>query len=354
MDAQQLRIGIIGGGSISDLHLQSFNENPFASIAGICDLNVERARTKAAQYGAGFYCNEYTELLKQKDIDAIVICTWNHTHAEMAVEALHSGKHVLVEKPLSTNLPDAISVEEAVKKTGNILQVGFVRRFDPNVQILKKFIDNGEIGQIYYAKASSLRRHGNPGGWFSTKELSGGGPLIDTGIHVLDTCWYLMGRPKPQSVSGNTYYSLGNRSNVENLSFYKTADYDAQQNNVEDLANAIIRFENGASLMLDTSFALHAKENETSIKLYGNHGGAEIEPEFCIIGEQHNTILNIKPQTDSKGLDVKKAFQNQADHFVRCCLDGKKPLSSVTDGVEVMRMISAIYESAEKRKEVLL
>lgn len=354
MEVQHLRIGMIGGGSISDLHLQSFNENPFASISGICDLNVERAKIKANQYGAGFYCSDYKELLEQKDIDAIVICTWNHTHAEIAVEALQSGKHVLVEKPLSTNLPDAISVEKAVKKTGNILQVGFVRRFDSNVQILKRFIENGELGQIYYAKASSLRRHGNPGGWFSNKDLSGGGPLIDTGIHVIDTCWYLMGRPRPVSVSGNTYNSLGNRSNIENLSFYKAADYDAQQNNIEDLANAIIRFENGASLMLDASFTLHSKENETSIKLYGTHGGAEIEPEFCMIGERHDTILNIKPQTDKKGLDIKKAFRNQADHFVRSCLTFKQPLSSVTDGVEVMKIIAAIYESSEKQKEILL
>src|SRR6185312_10879237 len=129
---------------------------------------------------------------------------------------------------------------------------------------------------IYYAKGSCIRRLGNPGCWFADKERSGGGPMIDLGVHMIDICWYLMGKPKVKSVSGNVYQKLGNRSNVQNLSFYKAADYDANKNTVEDMANALVRFENGASLFVDVSFTAHAKKDEISLKLYGDKGGAEV------------------------------------------------------------------------------
>ncbi len=126
--------------------------------------------------------------------------------------------------------------------------------------MLKSFIDKDRLGDIYYAKASLLRRVGNPGGWFSDKERSGGGPLIDLGVHIIDSCWYLMGRPKVKAITGHVYDHLGNRSHIKNLSFYKAADYDASANSVEDLANALITFENGSSLMVDVSYSLHTKK----------------------------------------------------------------------------------------------
>src|SRR5690606_10372491 len=121
------------------------------------------------------------------------------------------------------------------------------------------------------------------------------GPLIDIGVHVIDLCWYLMGRPKVKSISGNTYRKLGNRSNVKNFASYRAADYNAAHNDVEDMANAVIRFENGASLMIDCSFTLHAKKEELNVKLYGEKGGIEVEPELALITEKHDTILNITP-----------------------------------------------------------
>ncbi|WP_121614508.1 Gfo/Idh/MocA family protein [Mesobacillus foraminis] len=354
MAEEILRIGIIGGGGISDVHLKAIRNNRKALIHAICDLNIRRAEEKAKEYQAPYFYSDYLELLKLETIDAVVICTWNCTHAEIAIAALEAGKHVFVEKPLSKTLEEAILIEQAVKRNKKQLQMGFVRRFEPNVMVLKKFIDEGELGEIYYAKASSLRRLGNPGGWFTDEAKSGGGPLIDIGIHIIDTSWYLMGRPRVTSVYGNTYRRLGKRANIKNLSFYKTADFNVSVNDVEDLAHAVIKFENGASLMVDCSYTLHAKKDETNLRLYGECGGAEIEPEFCLISERHDTILNIQPQTDQSGLNLLKAFQNQNDHFVECCLEGREPISTVGDGKEVMRMIMAIYESARLGHEVLL
>lgn len=347
----KVSIGLIGAGSISELHLNSYRKNPQAELYAICDVQEERAREKAEKYGAGQVYTDYRELLADPKVDAVSICTWNNTHAEIAIAALAAGKHVLVEKPLCQTVEQALQVERAVEASGKVLQVGFVRRYSSNVQMLKQFLDAGELGEIYYAKASCLRRLGNPGGWFSDKERSGGGPLIDLGVHVIDICWYLMGRPKVKSVSGNTYTKLGNRSNVKGLSFYKSSDYNVY-NDVEDLANALIRFENGASLMVDVSFTLHARKDEISVKIYGDRGGAELEPEIAIVTEKHDTILNVQPQVDKLTLDVNAAFQQEINHFVDCCLSGREPISPVRDGVEMMKILCAIYESAEKGSEV--
>src|SRR5699024_10657309 len=221
-------------------------------------------------------------------------------------------------------------------------------------QLLKKFIDEGDLGEIYYAKASNLRRLGNPGGWFSDISKSGGGPLIDIGVHIIDLTWYLMGKPRPVSVSGNTYNKLGNRSHIENLSFYQAADYDPTLNDVEDLTNALIRFENGASLFVDVSFTLQAKQNEAAVKLYGDKGGAEIEPAFSIVTEKYNTILNVTPQVDNRGFNFGQAFNNEIRHFVDAIKGRAETIAPISDGVEIMRILNAIYESARLGKEISL
>lgn len=349
-----LKVGVIGGGSISEFHIKPYSQNEAVELMALCDSNEERLAKAGENYGVNNLYLDYKEMLQNPEIEAVSICTWNNTHAEIAIAALDAGKNVLVEKPLSMTVEEALAVEEAVKRSGKILQIGFVRRHGNNTKLLKQFIDQDELGEIYYAKATCLRRLGNPGGWFSNKAKSGGGPLIDLGVHMIDICWYMMGKPKPVSVSGNTYSKLGNRSNIKNLSFYKAADYDASLNDVEDLANALIRFENGASLFVDVSFTLQAKEDELYVKLFGDKGGAEIEPELVLVTEKNDTILNVTPQVDSLSFNFEEAFNNEINHFVECCIEGKEPLAPVEDGVLVMKMLSAIYESARTNKEVYL
>ena len=349
-----LKVGVIGIGSISDMHIQAYQKHEDVELVAFCDLSEERLKEKGAHYGVKQLYTDYRELLADGSIDAVSICTWNDTHAEISIAALEAGKHVLVEKPLSMTVEEAEAVEEAVKRSGKVLQVGFVRRHADNARILKEFIDADELGEIYYAKASILRRLGNPGGWFSDISKSGGGPLIDLGVHMIDLSWYLMGRPRPVSVSGNTYKKLGNRSHIENLSFYQAADYDPTHNDVEDLTNALIRFENGASLFVDVSFSLQIKEEETRAQLFGVKGGAEIEPELAIVTEKHNTILNVTPQIDHLGFHFEKAFTNEINHFIETIQTGGTSITPVEDGVELMRIIRAIYESAETGKEIYL
>jgi predicted dehydrogenase len=349
-----LKVGVIGVGSISESHIRAYLEHEEAALIALCDINEKRLKEKGKAFNVPKLYTDYRELVKDPDIDAVSICTWNHSHAEIAIAALESGKHVLVEKPLSRTMEEAFQVAEAVKKTGNILQVGFVRRYGSNTRVLKKFIDHGDLGEIYYAKASCIRRLGNPGGWFSDIERSGGGPLIDLGVHMIDLCWYLMGKPKPVAVSGSTYRKLGNRAHIENLSFYKAADYDEKLNTVEDLANGYIRFENGATLYVDVSYTLHAKEESVTASIYGEKGGAEIEPNLLIVTEKHNTILNVAPQIDHPEFNFQEAFDNEIDHFVQSCLGRVKPLSPVEDGVQIMKILTSLYKSAKLRKEIVL
>ena len=347
-----LKIGVIGLGSISSVHINGYLKNEKVELVAFCDKNEERLAEKGKLYGVTELYDNHEALLENDEIDAVSICTWNNSHAAIAIAALESGKHVLVEKPLSMNVQEALAVEVAAKKSGKILQVGFVRRHGDSTKMLKQYIDQDELGEIYYAKASCIRRLGNPGGWFSDKSRSGGGPLIDLGVHMIDICWYMMGKPNPVSVSGNTYSKLGNRNNVKNLAFYRAADYDPSLNNVEDLANALIRFENGASLYVDVSFTLHAKEDELYVKLFGEKGGAELEPELSLVTEQNNTILNITPQVDNLSFDFEGAFINEINHFVECCRAGRESIAPVEDGVQVMKMLNAVYESAEIGKTI--
>ncbi|MFD2328591.1 Gfo/Idh/MocA family protein [Cohnella sp. GCM10020058] len=351
---KKLGIGVIGTGSISESHLNAYAANKDATIVAVCDLNKERADKAAAKYGASSVYTNYQDLLANPEVEAVSICTWNHTHAEIAIAAVKAGKHVLVEKPLSMTVEEAEAVRDAVRSSDRILQVGFVRRYDANAQLAKRFTEQGEFGELYYAKASLIRRLGNPGGWFADKDRSGGGPLIDIGVHVIDLSWYLMGRPKVKSVSGNVYNKLGNRSNVKGLSFYQAADYDASRNTVEDLANALIRFENGASLLVEVSYALHAKSDESAVRLYGTKGGFEIDPELTIVSERHDTILNVTPQVDSLKFNFQQAFQSEIDSFIASATAGTEPLSPVEDGLTMMRILRAIYESAEQGKEIEL
>lgn len=349
-----LKIGIIGVGSISNLHLKSYVANPRVELIGVQDLNLERAKEMAAQYGAKRVYKSLAELLADSEIDAVSICTWNDSHAEIAIAALEAGKHVLVEKPLSKTVAEAEAIAEAVSRTGKHLQVGFVRRFSSNATVLKSFIDAGELGEIYYAKAINVNRIGNPGGWFADSARSGGGPLIDIGIHVLDLCWYMMGCPLATTVSGTTYEKLGNRANITSLSRYKVADYDPTASDVEDLAVAFIRFENGASLTLEASYSLHASKNELAISLYGDKGGADLEPELRIVSERHDTLLNINPQVDRLSFDFDEGFEKEVNHFVLLCLGEAQPIAPVEHGVEMMRILSAVYESAALGHEIVI
>ena len=347
-----LGVAVVGAGSIATAHLDAYAAEPDAEIVAVVDRHPERAAALAVRYGVSAVYASLAEALGDERVQGLSICTANESHAELAVAALTAGRHVLVEKPLATTVPDAVGIRDAARRSGAVVQVGFVRRFSGNVATLKRFVDAGDLGEIYYGRASNLRRAGHPGGWYGALDRSGGGPLIDIGSHVLDLCWYLMGRPEPVTVTGNTYARLGERSGL-GPQRYRATDA-GRTSSVEDLANASIRFANGASLLLDTSYSLHAPEDRLSVSIHGDAGGAEVEPELRLATERHGTMLNLVPQIDHLSFDLVEGFRGEIHNFVQACLGREDVVAPVQDGIQVTRMVAGVYASAAAGHEVRL
>ena len=219
---EKIKVAVVGVGSISSYHIKNYIANPDVELYAFCDINEERLKLMGEKYGVTrLYTSEAEMLRALPEIDAVSVCTWNSAHAPCTIMALDAGKHVLCEKPMASTLEEAEAMQAAAERNGKLLMIGFVRRFGRDCDLASDLIADGKLGEIYYAKAQYLRRNGHPGGWFGRKEFSGGGPLIDLGVHSIDLVRYLMGKPKAVSVYGSTFLKLGDRSNLKNKKNYK-------------------------------------------------------------------------------------------------------------------------------------
>lgn len=348
---QKTRVGIIGTGGISHAHMIGYNALDSVEVYAACDLNEERLEAFGKKYDIRHLFTDYNEMLKLKELDGVSVCTWNNVHAPASIAALKAGKHVLCEKPMAMNAVEARQMADAADKAGKLLMVGFVRRFGNDTGIFRDFIEKGYLGDIYYGKAAYLRRCGNPGGWFSDIERSGGGPLIDLGVHVIDLLRYLMGKPKAVSVSGATFCNIGLRDEIKGISRYKAADYSTFCN-VEDMAYAMIRFDNGAVLSVETSFSLNIKEDTGSLELFGTKAGARLEPKLELYSQMEDYLVDISPvyHKDEKWFEL--IFKNEIAHYIDCIACGTECKSPAEDGVELMKILDAAYASAKSGREV--
>ena len=348
---KKINVAIIGCGSISNMHTKNYLKNENVNVVAACDINMDRVQAYCEKYDIPKYYTDYKELLKDESIDAVSVCTWNNFHAPISIDALNSGKDVLCEKPLAMNMQQALEIQEAAKKNNKLLMVGFVRRFGRNTKILNDFVKKGFMGDIYYAKTGCLRRNGNPTGWFSDSAKSGGGPLIDLGVHMIDLCRYLMGKPIAVNVFGATNNQLGPRLDVKMVDRYSPVD-KGTLSNVEDFAKAMIRFDNGAILSVEVSFSMHLKEDVLFCELYGTKAGATIEPGLEIFSNIDGYNVDITPKYTKESDYFNAIFVEEINHFVDCLANGTTCINPVEDGVELMRILDAIYESAATKKEV--
>ena len=350
----KLKVAIIGCGSISNAHINAYMANPRVELYAFCDIDESILKTQAKIYKVDKTFTDLNEMLKLDEIDAVSVCTSNAAHAKCSIAALNAGKHVLCEKPMAMNQDEAVLMKEAADRNHKLLMVGFVRRFGNDLAIVKDFVDNGYFGDIYYSKACYLRRHGSPGGWFGDKSLSGGGPLIDLGVHVIDFTRYVMGNPKPVSVYGATFEKLGNRNDVKSKVGYSSAgakNHDVF--NVEDLATALIRFDNGSVLSIEASFSLNTEKDKGCIEFFGTKAGAKLDPELKIYQNMNGYMANIDFATPT-ALSFDQLFETEINHFVSCLLDNAPCKSPAEDGVAIMSILDAIYESAKTGHEVII
>jgi predicted dehydrogenase len=349
----KVKIGMVGTGSVSDFHIQGYQAANNIELVAVCDINAKRARDFAEKYGIPRWFSSLESMLALPEIEAVDVSLPNYLHADAAIASLKAGKHVFCEKPMASDLSSAEKMVAAARETGKLLMIAFVRRFEDTARIAKDFIDAGDLGDIYYSKVTWLRRCGNPSGWFTDRAYSGGGPLIDLGVHIIDLAWYLTGKPKPISVYGATFDRLGPRQDIKAVDRYTSAD-PMHQSNIEDHAVALVRFANGSVLSVDTSFSLHIKEDTVRVELFGTKSGVSLDPTFELFSDHNGYLANLIPQVEYEKDKIRTTFARELSHFADCVQGKSECLCPAEDGLEIMRIIDAIYRSAASGSEVKL
>lgn len=346
-------VGIIGTGTISRFHMEAYKKLDNVQVIAACDINEERVRKFAREYNIPNVFTKYEDLLSMKEINAVSVTTWNIYHCPISIAALKAGKNVLCEKPLAMNSREAEEMVKTAEETSRILMVGFCTRYESPVAVLKNMIDKGDLGRIYYAKTSFIRRWGNPGGWFADIERSGGGPVIDLGVHALDIVRYLSGKPKAVSVSASVYNLIGRKPDIKGMGKYNPAD-SSEADNVEDSAAAFIKFYNGMSLFFETSWVQNIKEDSFRVELYGDKAGAQLYPALEIYEDRHDYLTQVNPVYTNYSKDDQFVFDEEIVHFIDSVSKGTECTCPGIDGFEVMCIVDAIYESAKTGKETYI
>ncbi|MEK3883680.1 Gfo/Idh/MocA family oxidoreductase [Paenibacillus sp. PL2-23] len=343
------------GGIFKAVHEGAWQEHPEAKITAVCDIREDRARETAARLGVSRVYTDYKEMLRDGDIDIVDICTPNLYHSTIAIEALQAGIHVLCEKPDAVNPEEARRMADAASASGKQLMVIRNNRFKRSSQFLKRYVEEGRMGEIYTGRCGWVRRRGIPGkgGWFTTKELSGGGPLIDLGVHYIDLAMWIMGNPKPIAVSGATYTKFANDEMSDSV---HSSFGDKQENgvfDVEDLATGFIRFDNGATLQIEFSWASNVAEEMHFIELRGTKAGACVKnDQLSITTEMAGQLVDIKPA--ARNANLGNPHMENIKHFVDCLQGRAEPTIRPEHGVDMIQILSAIYESARTNQEIRL
>ncbi|MCQ6558916.1 Gfo/Idh/MocA family protein [Paenibacillus mendelii] len=352
MNDQPIRLGIIGAGAIGNAHMGAFRQLTDVDVVAITDAFLPHAQQRAEEHSISKVHESPDALLHDPNIDAVVVAVPNKFHAPLAIEALRCGKHVLLEKPMSINSISAREIVEAKEQSGKLLMMAHQMRFEGLSRALKQEIDNGRLGRIYNAKAGWLRKKGIPGwgSWFTRMDESGGGPLIDIGVHMLDLTLYMMGNPRPISVYGSTYAEFG--PDKKGIGNWGTPNWEGYYD-VEDLAAALIKFDNGATLSLEVSWAAHAAgiTEDPFLHLMGTDGGASIIGSAGKMVSHENNIIIESALAPLPGEDARMLLSK---HFISCIREGKEPITTAWSGYTNNRILDAIYESSRSGNEVKL
>ena len=358
----KVRIGIIGcGGIANNKHMPSLKKVEQAEMVAFCDIIEERAQKAAKEYGvpgAKVY-TDYRELLQDKSIDVVHVLTPNRDHSYITVDALEAGKHVMCEKPMAINTAEAQKMIDAAKRTGKKLTIGYQNRFRPDSRYLKQVCEAGDLGEIYYARAQAIRRRAVPTwGVFLDEEKQGGGPLIDIGTHALDLTLWTMNNYEPEMVVGTKYHKLAPHANSANA----WGPWDPEKFTVEDSAFGFVRMKNGATIYLESSWALNTLDvHEAKTILCGDKGGADMMGEggaLRINGERFGKTYVTEPGLGAGGVafydgEAVSAADLEAKMWIAHVLDDNAPLITKPEqAIVVTKILEAIYTSSATGKPV--
>jgi len=348
-----VRFGFIGAGQIAYYAAEAVLRHPHARLVAIQDPHLERRTTLQKKHALEFAHEAVEELLANKSVDAVYIAVPNKFHIPLAIQALKAGKHVVLEKPFAMNAKEAAEAIAVAEEAGLVLFVGMNQRFTGDSQKIKQLVDEGVLGEIYHAKAWWRRRAGIPklGTWFGSKEIAGGGSLYDIGVHMLDLCLWTINNFEPVSVVGATYTKFGNRGLGEGG--WGLSDRVETAFDVDDFASAFIRFANGASVTLDTSWACHqAVSNSDNVEIFGTEGGATVRPARLFRGSAG--LPATYEIVDEIKVNLKMPHQERFHNFINH-LRGEEELCVTThQALVVQKILDGIAESNRTGREVRL
>jgi len=343
----KVKVGIIGvGGIATGAHIPGYKAVKEAELYAVADINFERAKEVAKQLDIpeSRAFKDYNEMLKLDELDAVSVCTPNNFHSPASVAALNAGKHVLCEKPMAGNGKDALAMWEASIKSGKILQIGVNSRFGSQAQTLKRLIEDGELGEIYFARCVAMRQRGIPAwGVFIRKDMNAGGALYDIGVHILDRTVWLMGAPIPVSASAMTCTKFGKREDVVN----PWGKWDVSKFDVDDFAAGFVKFKDGAGLILETAWASNIKDVGRSYIL-GTEGGCHVDGNV-IYKQKHDLLAEVsydipKTREGTHTIEIRK--------FIEAILEGKPSPVPPEEVYRVQLIMDAMYESSETGSDV--
>ncbi len=352
--AQLIKVGIIGCGGIANgKHMPALKKVKDCEMVAFCDIIPERAEKAARDYGTpdAKVFTDYKELLKLADVDVVHVCTPNRSHSFITVDALESGKHVMCEKPMAINSEEAKKMLDAAKRTGKKLTIGYQSRFRDDSVFMKQEADEGTFGDIYYAKATALRRRAVPTwGVFLNEYEQGGGPLIDIGTHALDLTLWMMNNYKPKYCVGTTYHKLNKDTNQGNA----WGNWDPDKFTVEDSAFGFVVMENGATIVLESAWALNTLDvREAVTTLCGTQAGADMNDGLRINGIRKGRQYVFKPSFEAGGAAFFDGNKNEspADREERLWIEAIRnntdPITLPEQAYCVTRILEGIYTSAK-------
>ena len=347
---KKLNVGLIGcGGVATNFHLKAWGKNPGIDLVACCDSRREAAQKAAASFDIPRVYTEYRRMLRSEKLDAVVICTPPFCHMEQSVAALSAGVHVLCEKPMALNAAQAERMCAAARKARRILAIAFNNRYYRMNQKLKELISAGGIGKVYYARVQALRRRGIPGwGAFTQKALSGGGAMFDIGVHMLDLALWLMGEPEPVTVSGAAYCKFGHRRDV----FAGWGQWDTKKFDVEDMGIGMAKFRNGASMVIEASWAAHIDEDVWKVTLVGEEGGVQTSP-VKVMQEKHRMMVDLNPR-DFHEISFTQTFGEEFQAFISAIRTrGRSPVPG-EDGLRTAKILDGILKSSKTGREIRL
>lgn len=343
----KMRVGIIGLG-MGKGHIRGYATHPQAEVVAIADIDEKRLAEVRDEHDIQGRYTDAMQMIAAENLDIVSVATPNKFHKAYTIAAFEAGCHVLCEKPMAMNAEEGRAMLEAAKKAGKRLMINFSFRFSEPSFALKAQVDSGILGDVYFARTIWHRRRGIPrfGGWFGQKALSGGGPLIDLGVHRLDLALWLMGYPKPTWVMASTYNPIATR-----LAEEAGVKYD-----VEDLAVALIKFENGATIEVEASWATNIREKELmETRLLGTKAGLvqrNLNEGYQFEAELY--VENAGYQFDMKVHPPLKPVPNPMNHFVESIVNDVPHIATGEEGLLVMQLLDAIYESADTGTPVQL